>query len=795
MLRHGIRAALLLVLACSGSAPPTGNGDGPIIKPPPPAEYHATIRWTEHGVPHVLADDLGNLAFGQGYAFAAQHGCLLAERIVTLHSRRAATWGPGDDDSNVDNDFGYLHIGVMERARAAMPKLSAESRAIAAGYAAGYNARLAAGGFTGFCKDAAWVVPIADVDVLAHGFDAALLASSRAFATGIGKAQPRGQGQAPTAALPWPELRGAAGASNGWAIGAERSANGHGMLVANPHFPWVGPLTFYESHLTIPGQVDAYGATLMGVPLLNIGFNASLAWTHTFSDAVRFAVYRLPLDPGDPHKYMYDGKPRAMTSQKFTIEVKGADGKLSKLERTLWRSHHGPMLDGGPLSWDVAAGQAFTLRDASIESTRGLDEYWAMMRAGSIAELREVVAEYQSTPFVNIMASDQTGDVFYADLSRVPNLSPQALAAWRFARGALPPVQQAWEGGVLALDGSMPLFEWVDAPGAGAPGVIPLAAAPQLQRRDFVFNANDSAWIANPAQPLTAQSPLYGDIAVPLTPRSRMNLKLLTETGPQAASGADGKFDLAELEAAILSNRVFTAELLLDQVLAACKGANHPKEACAILAAWDRKVDLDSAGALLWREFLASYERKDYMSGSMFATKHDPARPLDTPAVLAEGAPYQWRRLDAAVARLRNAGIDPAARLRDHQFTEIGGKRFPVSGGPEIEGTTNQATYQPQNTLAPGFDPGRSIQPRSGLTERGYPVNYGSSFVLILEFTDAGPRARGLMTYGSSSDPDSADARAQMPRWGEKRLRDLRFTQADIDADPALRVQEVSGRR
>jgi acyl-homoserine-lactone acylase len=813
MLRHGIRAALIFVLACSGSAPPAGNGDGTIVRPPAAAEYRATIRWTEHGVPHVLADDLGGLAFGQGYAFAAQHGCLLAERIVTLHSRRAATWGAGDGDSNVDNDFGYLHIGVMERAREAMAKLSEDSKAIAAGYAAGYNARLAAGGFTGFCKGEAWVVPITDVDVLAHGLDAALLASSRAFATGIGKAQPRGQGQAPTAALPWPELRGAAGASNGWAIGAERSASGHGMLVANPHFPWTGPLTFYESHLTVPGLVDAYGATLMGVPLLNIGFNASLGWTHTFSDAVRFAVYRLPLDPGDPHRYIYDGKPRAMTSQKFTIEVKGADGTLSKLERTLWRSHHGPMLDGGPLSWDVAAGQAFTLRDASIESTRGLDQYWAMMRAGTIAELREVIAKYQSTPFVNIMAADKAGDVFYADLSRVPNLSPQALAAWRFARGAMPPVQQAWEGGVLALDGSMPLFEWVDAPGAGAPGVIPLAAAPQLSRRDFVFNANDSAWIANPAQPLTAQSPLYGDIEVPLSPRSRMNLTLLTETGPNAASGADGKFDLAELEAAILSNRVFTAELLLDQVLAGCqpppapppgrgKRDDHrlklpspPVAACAILAAWDRKVDLDSAGALLWREFVASYERKDYMSSSMFSTRHDPARPLETPAVLAEGALQQWQRLNAAAVRLRNAGIDPAARLRDHQFTEIGGKRFPVSGGPEIEGTTNQATYQPQNTHAPGFDPGKSIQPRSGLTERGYPINYGSSFVLVLELTDAGPRARGLMTYGSSSDPDSADARAQMPRWGEKRLRDLRFTQADIEADPALRVQEVSGKR
>ena len=39
-----------------------------------------------------------------------------------------------------------------------------------------------------------------------------------------------------------------------------------GMLVANPHFPWEGELRFWEVHLTVPGEVDIYGAQLSGCP-------------------------------------------------------------------------------------------------------------------------------------------------------------------------------------------------------------------------------------------------------------------------------------------------------------------------------------------------------------------------------------------------------------------------------------------------------------------------------------------------------------------------------------------------
>src|SRR5262245_3722311 len=95
---RALAAGLLLVLGCG--TPPGAPPTPPTPPAPRPAAaapaYRATIRWTSHGVPHVVAGDLGGLAFGQGYAFATHHVCVLADQIVKLRSERARLFGPGD---------------------------------------------------------------------------------------------------------------------------------------------------------------------------------------------------------------------------------------------------------------------------------------------------------------------------------------------------------------------------------------------------------------------------------------------------------------------------------------------------------------------------------------------------------------------------------------------------------------------------------------------------------------------------------------------------------------------------
>ncbi len=110
--------------------------------------------------------------------------------------------------------------------------------------------------------------------------------------------------EAPEASAPLPTsgpgnvdftpLRQADLGSNAWGIGAERTEAGTGsVLVANPHFPWEGELRFAEIHLTVPGEIDIYGAQLAGLPGIGIGFTEGVAWSHTVSAGHRFTAYIL----------------------------------------------------------------------------------------------------------------------------------------------------------------------------------------------------------------------------------------------------------------------------------------------------------------------------------------------------------------------------------------------------------------------------------------------------------------------------------------------------------------------
>ena len=76
----------------------------------------------------------------------------------------------------------------------------------------------------------------------------------------------------------------------------------------------------------------------------------------------------------------------------------------------------------------------------------------------------------------------------------------------------------------------------------------------------------------------------------------------------------------------------------------------------------------------------------------------------------------------------------------------------------------------------------------------GYPVNYGSSFVLAVSYEDGGPRADAILTYSQSANPQSPHAADQTARYAQPDggWRPVLFTRAAIDKDPALRVQEVA---
>ncbi len=772
--------------------------------------WEADIRWTSYGIPHITAKDVPSAAYAQGFAFAKDGGCILADQIVKVRSERSAFFGPGENDANLDSDFVLLHLGIYERAQQAFPEQPQEIQDVVTAYAAGYSAYLEQHGEDLPCAGEPWVRPIDATDLFAHYLEIGTLASGRALADYIATAQPPGANLVrDDDPMPLSRLQSRKPGSNGWALGAERSSTGGGMLVANPHFPWQGELKLWESHLRVGEELDIYGVGLMGVVGVLIGFNEHVAWTHTVSDGQRFTMYKLTLDPNDPTVYIYDGAPRPMESTTFTVDVLQPDGSTGTASRTMWRSHYGPILNT-PFGWSTEL--AITYRDANIGNTELIAQFQGMDAADSLEEFQDVHARIQGIPWVNTMATSKEGKAWYADTTPTPNLSQAAIDGWLAARESDFLVSALSENDVVLLDGSSSLNEWVEESGSREPGLVPFAKVPKLERDDFIFNSNDSHWLTNPAAPLVGYSPMHGFERTPRTPRTRMNMKTLTELGAGSPSGDDGKFDLTELQAAILSNRGMIAELVQSELVARCTGVTTVEyfdqvsgstqtvdisAACAAIAAWDLRLDLDSKGAIAFREFIGEYPYGElFDSGVMFSVPFDADDPIATPNTLApaadDGTDFALGALAGATLRLQKAGIAIDASLRDVQFTKKGDQKFAIHGGGRPEGITNLIDYDIlMTTLEPPMSRGEVIDELTCLTTEGYVVNYGTSFIMTMQYGDDGPEAAAFLTYSQSSDPSSPHYTDQTARFSEKNWRPILYKEDAIDEDTQERLHVV----
>lgn len=786
--------------------------------------YEATIRRTSWGVAHIAAKDLGSAGFGQGYAFAEDHACILADQIVKVRSERSKFFGPHKnegDGQHLNSDFAYQHLDIMKRAEAALEAQTEDVRAIIDGYAAGYNQYLRDKGtdnVPGTCQGAEWLRPLSATDLVAYYIDLGTLAGSWQLIQYMAISQPPGSARLagpPGGLAALADVRRSGFGSNGWALGKDLTASGHGMVVSNPHFPWEGELKLWESHVTVPGVLDIYGVGLMGVPGSLIGFNEHVAWAHTFSSGQRFTIYALTLDEDDPTSYLYDGEPRKMTSREYAVDVRLPDGSVEKVTRTLWYSHWGPIIGLDPFVWDDKT--AMTYRDANIDNVRLIEQFSGMNRATSLDEFKQVYEDVGGIPWVNTMAADREGHAWYIDASATPRLSQAAIDGWlkSLEDNEFIPSAVYSQAGVTVLDGSDPENEWTDAPGARSPGLVPYSELPQLDRSDYVFNANDSYWLANPAAPLEGFSPLHGQERVPQSPRTRMNVTLLTEKGAGTAAGADGKFTVEELQAAIMGNRSMTADLLRDAVALRCSGAgeqtvklgiNEPEqtvaiaEACAVLAGWDGRFDPDSVGAIVWRELLGNYSDAALETyGILFAQGFDPDDPIATPHTLLpapdEGPDALLQSLGKAVLRLELAGLAVDAPLAAAQFAYREGEKIAVHGGQNRDGTANVVNYGSlKSTVAPGTAIGEIVSATTELSVDGYVVNYGTSFVMAVELTDEGPRGFGFLSYSQSDDPETGHVHDQTKElFAKKEWRPLLYSEADIAADPELKIYPVAG--
>ncbi|SFP61216.1 acyl-homoserine-lactone acylase [Variovorax sp. OK605] len=831
-IRRGVLPLSLLALATAAAITACGGGGGgnagftflppaTPANPPPDSTYKAEIRRTAMGVPHIKADNWPGAGYGYGYAQAEDDLCTMADSFLTYRGERSQYLGATakllagstiGQPVNLESDFFHRHVisaDVLKKMIDAQPD---NLKKLVEGFTAGYNRYVrdvkASATAHAACRGEAWVQPITTDDIyrrmyaanLAGGYSNFLANISSAeapAAVGPLKVSARGRRKAAAVQLAAldvkaPELQvgGHEGVgSNMIGFGTAATGDASPLLFGNPHWYWRGPDRFYQAQLTIPGELNISGTSFLGIPVILIGFNDNIAWSHTVSTARRFGFFQLKLASGDPTSYMRDGAAVKMQPSEITVKVKGTDGATTQVTRTLYKSEYGPMVNLAPLNSGLAWSQtmAFAIRDINGENYRTFRNWLRWNQARSLDEFVAIQREEAAIPWVNTVAVGRgSAKAWYADIGAVPNVSPAQVTDCTTAVGAS---MQATLPRVPIFDGSRSACDWQTDADSAQKGAIGASRMPSLTRDDYVANMNDSYWLANPKAPMTGYPDIMGPAGTEAVSfRTRMgNVLAQGRVDGSDSYGAKGATP-DTVKRMVLNSRVLTAELFRAEALPmVCDGtpiavAKDPltnedigpsidvSAACAVLTAWDGTGVTGARGAHLWDEFWSRASR--IPAASLYNVPFSAADPIHTPRELKSTAGTLLREaFGAAVARVQASGYAVDAVRGEYLFATRGGKKIPLYGGCGGPGYFTISCSE--NRLDKG-----------GYTMDGNPN--GNSYMQVVRFPEGGVEAHTFLTFSLSDDPASAHNGDYTRAYSEGQWLKVPFSEADIKADAAF---------
>lgn len=730
------------VLLLLGAAPTAPEADG--------RPKSVEIVWDRYGVPHIFADERDGAMRALGYAQMANHAEQMLLNIASARGRYAAYFGAGPNDRNVESDIDVVTNDIPGRAARWLRSGGAEQQRMLRAFADGANEWARRNRAT-LDPAIARVLPVRPDDPLAlyqltthYSFMGA-----RAYAN----------------AAAWKQGGSVAGwaagtfGSNAFAIMPKRSRSGNTVLVGNPHVDLggVGPQSgdgfpvarqglfqWMEANLVVGPRdrpsTNFTGVGFVGSPVLAIGFNDHLGWSHTVNAAQNADVYDLTLK-GDT--YLYGGRQRKLDQRPAHVTVCDFGGTGCRDQTfTIASSVHGPIIARR------ADHHALALRIAGLDTDRALLQYWRMANATDLRAFERAFAMLEM-PYFNVVYGDRDGHVLYADAGRRPRRNGGDYDSYR---------------GVL--NGSDPRAFWsATVPWNRLPRVVDPAGG-------FIQNANDSPWTSTfPAALHRKNFPRW------------LSFDLMDLRPQQAASGLiGGPLTVDDLIRLKQSTRMILADRWLPDLRAIVdrSGDGDLRSAMAVLERWDRRADAESRGAVLFDRFRVRYvdstaptpNSTPTTPPALFRLPYDPANPLVTPTGIG--------RPDRALAALRQAVADlrgwkrpldvawgdvhrVVLTQRDGSFRNprIVGEG-PASGSMDAYGGLRLVKYGPR---AP-----------SGVAQ----AVAGEGWVQVVEFRPEGAVARTLLVYGNASRPGSSHTADQLPLFIGRKLRPSWRTRSEI---------------
>ncbi len=512
--------------------------------------------------------------------------------------------------------------------------------------------------------------------------------------------------------------------SNGIAIAPSRTADGHALLLINPH------TSFYfraEQQVTSSEGLNAYGAATWGQFFIYQGFNQNAGWMHTTSGIDNVDDFaETVVSQGDrTPAYRVGDAVKPFTTHAVTLKVRQADGTLAERQFTTYASEHGPVVreEGG--KWITVA-----LMNRPVPA---LEQSFLRTKTHDLASFLKI-GELKANASNNTLFADSKGEIAYLHPQFVP-LRDDSLD-WR-----------------KPVDGSNPAARWQgDHTLASLPSVLNPA-------NGWVFNVNNAPWsAAGPDSPKAAAYPRYMD-------QAGQNAR-----DAHARAVLEGRRDFTpeSLMAAAYDPALPAFDRLLPALIAAHAAAPDAKRdgPIALLKGWDHKWGLNSTATTL-------------------AVGYAEALWARVAQVSDGDEESLWERMNNRITDAqRLAALDDAA---NRLVGDFGSWQVPwgqINRYQRNDGAITQTFDDAKPSTPIAFASGNwgslasfGAQRYPG-TKRMYGTS-GNSFVAVVEF---GPkvRARAVSIGGTSADPASPHFGDQVDRYARGDLRPVWFYPEDL---------------
>lgn len=430
-------------------------------------KYNVIIYRDTWGVPHIFGDKDEDTAYGLGYAHAEDDFATIQDILIAARGNLSEYYGR----SVAANDYMVKLLKIWDTVEKNYENgLSDDVIKISEAYADGINH------YASLYPDKAFkgVFPVKGKDIVAgfihrmplmFGLDGTLAK----LATNKYPIKNEDPSTSESDILNQRML-----GSNVIAVSPSRSDDKFTRILINSHQPWSGPVAWYEAHLNSNEGWNMVGGLFPGSPVVLVGHNENIGWSHTVNKPDLIDVYELTLNPENSNQYYFDGRYENFEISEASIKVKIWGPIKWTFKRKVLRSKHGPVIKNEHGS--------FAIRYSGHDEFRYLEQWFRMNKSQNFDDFENAL-KLMAIPMFNTIYADKEGNIFYIYNALFPKRSDGYI----------------WEGDPLKGDTSENL--WKD--------YLPYKDLPKIlnPKSGFLQNCNSSPFLAttgndNPDQSL-----------------------------------------------------------------------------------------------------------------------------------------------------------------------------------------------------------------------------------------------------------------------------------------------------